>query len=90
MGISVKDYSSDSLTDKVYSKYTTNKIDTNVTKDENSAYMDFDGYLQMLTAQMSNQDFNNSMSDSEFIQQMSELFGVNPHPFTNVDITSNV
>lgn len=71
MGISVNDYSSDSLTGKVYSKYTTNSIDTNVSADDTSSYLDFEGYLKLLTAQMSNQDFNDSMSDSEFIQQMA-------------------
>lgn len=71
MGISVNDYSSDNLTGKVYSKYSTNEIDTNVTDSDSSSYLDFDGYLKLLTSQMSNQDFNNAMSDSEFIQQMA-------------------
>ncbi len=71
MGISVNDFSSDNLTGKVYSKYSTNEIDTNVTDSDSSSYLDFDGYLKLLTSQMSNQDFNNAMSDSEFIQQMA-------------------
>lgn len=71
MGISVNDFSADNLSGKVYSKYSTNEIDTNVTDSDSSSYLDFDGYLKLLTAQMSNQDFNNAMSDSEFIQQMA-------------------
>ena len=71
MGISVNDFSADSLSGKVYSKYSTTEIDTNVTDSDSSSYLDFDGYLKLLTAQMSNQDFNNAMSDSEFIQQMA-------------------
>lgn len=71
MGISVNDFSSDNLTGRVYSKYSTNEIDTNVTDSDSSSYLDFDGYLKLLTSQMSNQDFNNAMSDSEFIQQMA-------------------
>lgn len=71
MGISVNDFSADNLSGKVYSKYSTNEINTNVTDSDSSSYLDFDGYLKLLTSQMSNQDFNNAMSDSEFIQQMS-------------------
>lgn len=71
MGVSVDSYSADNLTNKVYSKYSTDKVDTNMNGDEASGYLDFNGYLKLLTAQMSNQDFNNSMSDSEFIQQMA-------------------
>jgi flagellar basal-body rod modification protein FlgD len=50
------------------SKYSGNLVDTNA---EVSSYLDFDSYLKLLTAQMSNQDFNNPMSDSEFIAQMA-------------------
>ena len=71
MGIGVNDLSADNLTERVYSKYSTNKIDTNVTDSASTSYLDFDGYLKLLTSQMSNQDFNNAMSDSEFIQQMA-------------------
>lgn len=71
MGIGVNGLSADSLTDKVYSKYSNTSVNTNMSEDESTSYLDFDGYLELLTAQMSNQDFNNSMSDSEFIQQMS-------------------
>lgn len=71
MGFSVNDFSANNLTGKVYSKYSTNEIDTNVTDSDSSSYLDFEGYLKLLTSQMSNQDFNNAMSDSEFIQQMA-------------------
>ncbi len=71
MGIGVSGYSSDSISDKIYSKYSNTAVNTNMSSDESSSYLDFDGYLQLMTAQMSNQDFNNAMSDSEFIQQMS-------------------
>lgn len=53
-----------------YSKYSNTVVDT--TKgDEANSYMDFDDYLKVLAAQMSNQDFNDPMSDSEMLQQMS-------------------
>lgn len=71
MGISVNDLSADNLAGRVYSKYSTNEINTNVTDSDSSSYLDFEGYLKLLTSQMSNQDFNNAMSDSEFIQQMA-------------------
>ncbi|MDR0947350.1 MAG: hypothetical protein LBM87_06380 [Ruminococcus sp.] len=54
--------------ESVYSKYTVNNTDT--TK-EATSYLDFDSYLKLMVAQMSNQDFNNPMSDSEFIAQMA-------------------
>ncbi len=41
------------------------------TVEEQQSYLDFDGYLKLMVAQMSNQDFNNPMEDSEFIQQMA-------------------
>jgi flagellar basal-body rod modification protein FlgD len=50
------------------SKYSGNLVDTNA---EVTSYLDFNSYLKLLTAQMSNQDFNNPMSDSEFIAQMA-------------------
>ncbi|MDE5860538.1 MAG: hypothetical protein K2H23_09195, partial [Oscillospiraceae bacterium] len=40
--------------------------------DKSSSYLDFDSYLQLLVAQMSNQDFNNPMSDSEVLAQMAQ------------------
>ncbi|MGN0665181.1 MAG: flagellar hook capping FlgD N-terminal domain-containing protein [Huintestinicola sp.] len=71
MGNGINDLSAEGLTQRIYSKYNTDIINTNVSADETSAYMDFEGYLKLLTAQMSNQDFNDPMSDSEFIQQMA-------------------
>lgn len=53
-----------------YSKYSNKVVDT--TKgDEASSYMDFDSYLKVLATQMSNQDFNDPMSDTDMLQQMS-------------------
>ncbi|MGN1304443.1 MAG: flagellar hook assembly protein FlgD [Oscillospiraceae bacterium] len=53
-----------------YSKYSNKVVDT--TKgDEANSYMDFESYLKVLAAQMSNQDFNDPMNDSEMLQQMS-------------------
>ncbi|MGN1135081.1 MAG: flagellar hook assembly protein FlgD [Oscillospiraceae bacterium] len=53
-----------------YSKYSNKVVDT--TKgDEATTYMDFESYLKVLAAQMSNQDFNDPMSDSEMLQQMA-------------------
>ncbi len=64
--------SADDLIGNDYSKYNNNNVKTDVDpNDTSSSYLDFDGYLKLLAAQMSNQDFNNSMSDSEFIQQMA-------------------
>jgi len=54
----------------VQTKYNTNPIDTS-DDSKSSSYMNFDEYLEVLAAQMSNQDFNNPMSDSEFLQQMA-------------------
>lgn len=34
--------------------------------------LDFDGYLQLLVAQMSNQDFNDPMSDADLLNQMAQ------------------
>lgn len=53
-----------------YSKYSNKVVDT--TKgDEATSYMDFESYLKVLAAQMSNQDFNDPMSDTDMLQQMS-------------------
>lgn len=53
-----------------YSKYSNKVVDT--TKgDEATSYMDFDSYLKVLATQMSNQDFNDPMSDTDMLQQMS-------------------
>lgn len=53
-----------------YSKYSNTTVDTDA-GDSASSYMDFDSYLKVLAAQMSNQDFNDPMSDSEMLQQMA-------------------
>lgn len=46
------------------------------TKDEdegfNNGSLDFDGYLKLLVAQMSNQDFNDPMSDADLLNQMAQ------------------
>lgn len=53
-----------------YTKYT-NSV-TDLDGDEAaSTYLDFDSYLKLLVAQMSNQDFNDPMKDNEVLQQMS-------------------
>ena len=71
MADSVNNISSDNLAATgAYSKYNTSVIDTNG-DDKESSYMDFSSYLELLAAQMSNQDFNDPMSDSEFLQQMA-------------------
>ncbi len=69
MGTSIDGLAYDPLT-QVTTKYSGNVIDTTV-DGENSSYMDFNTYLQLLVAQMSNQDFNDPMSDSEVLNQMA-------------------
>ena len=44
-------------------KYYTNKIETDA---KESGYLDFNSYLKVLASQMSNQDLNDPMSDSNF------------------------
>lgn len=63
-------------TTKVYDKYS-NKYysDDDMLKeagDTGGDYLDFDSYLKLLVAQMSNQDFNNPMDDSEVLAQMAQ------------------
>lgn len=63
-------------TTKVYDKYS-NKYysDDDMLKeagDTSGDYLDFDSYLKLLVAQMSNQDFNNPMDDSEVLAQMAQ------------------
>ena len=57
----------------VYSKYSGGYVET---KDQDSGFdngsLDFDGYLQLLVAQMSNQDFNDPMSDADLLNQMAQ------------------
>jgi flagellar basal-body rod modification protein FlgD len=69
MADSISGLSLDSLTG-AYSKYSNTTVDTS-SGDSTSSYMDFDSYLKVLAAQMSNQDFNDPMSDSEMLQQMA-------------------
>lgn len=69
MGDSINNLTLDTVSG-AYSKYSNSTTDLN--GDEAvSNYLDFDSYLKLLVAQMSNQDFNNPMSDSEMLQQMS-------------------
>lgn len=56
----------------VYSKYSNKYIDTNESSSDDSGYMDFDSYLQLLVSQMQNQDFNDPMNDSEVLNQMAQ------------------
>ncbi len=41
-------------------------------EERDTSYMSFDSYLQLLVAQMQNQDFNNPMDDSEVLAQMAQ------------------
>lgn len=69
MGDSISDLTLSSASG-AYTKYT-NSI-TDLDGDEAaSTYLDFDSYLKLLVAQMSNQDFNDPMKDNEVLQQMS-------------------
>lgn len=52
-----------------YSKYSGTV--TNTSSEDDTTYMDFDSYLKLLVSKMQNQDFNDPMSDSEVLQQMS-------------------
>ena len=61
------DLSIDSVKPTTLTGYST-KVDTDA---EPEGYIDFDGYLKLMVAQMSNQDFNDPMSDSEFLNQMA-------------------
>lgn len=60
-------------TSGVYSKYSGRYVETK-DQDEgfNNGSLDFDGYLQLLVAQMSNQDFNDPMSDADLLNQMAQ------------------
>lgn len=61
--------------DGIYSKYVGGYVQTK-NQDSDDAFsngsLDFDGYLQLLVAQMSNQDFNDPMSDSDLLNQMAQ------------------
>ena len=69
MGNSISGLSLESLSG-AYSKYSNTVTDTNT--EEDSGYLDFDSYLELLVAKMQNQDFNDPMSDSEVLQQMDQ------------------
>lgn len=69
MGDSLSGLSLDSAKG-AYSKYSNTTVDTNA-EASSSSYLDFDSYLEILSAKMSNQDFNDPMNDSEMLQQMS-------------------
>lgn len=60
-------------TSSVYSKYSGKYVDVK-DQDEgfNNGSLDFDGYLKLLVAQMSNQDFNDPMSDADLLNQMAQ------------------
>ena len=64
-------------TSHVYSKYSNKYYDPysesiSGSKADGGSYLDFDQYLQLLVAQMQNQDFNDPMSDSEVLAQMAQ------------------
>lgn len=62
-----------SATSGVYSKYSGKYVETKDQDDGfNNGSLDFDGYLQLLVAQMSNQDFNDPMSDADLLNQMAQ------------------
>lgn len=69
MGNSISGLSLESLSG-AYSKYSNTVTDTNAGED--SGYLDFDSYLELLVSKMQNQDFNDPMSDSEVLQQMAQ------------------
>lgn len=69
MGNSISGLSLESL-NGAYSKYSNTTVNTNA--EDDSGYLDFDSYLQLLVAKMQNQDFNDPMSDSEVLQQMAQ------------------
>lgn len=69
MGDSISNLGIESLSG-AYTKYSGTTVNTD-NGDDQSSYLDFDSYLKLLVAKMSNQDFNDPMSDSEMLQQMS-------------------
>ena len=83
------------LTNGVYSKYSNSYINTKEEKNGlTDSYLDFDGYLKLLVAQMSNQDFNDPMSDSEVLNQLAQysmLEGIkNMTQQTNISYASSL
>lgn len=62
-------------TEGVYSKYSGGYVQTQDQDSSNTfsnGSLDFDGYLKLLVAQMSNQDFNDPMSDADLLNQMAQ------------------
>lgn len=59
----------------IYSKYSGGYVQTQ-DQDSSSTFsngsLDFDGYLKLLVSQMSNQDFNDPMSDADLLNQMAQ------------------
>lgn len=62
------------MIDSVFSKWSGGytKSEAIDEDDTSGGYMDFDSYLKLMVAQMSNQDFNNPMDDSEVLAQMAQ------------------
>ncbi|MDE6596397.1 MAG: hypothetical protein K2K44_10360 [Oscillospiraceae bacterium] len=59
----------------IYSKYSGRYVQVqNQDSDEtfSNGSLDFDGYLKLLVSQMSNQDFNDPMSDADLLNQMAQ------------------
>ena len=60
-------------TEGIYSKYSGGYVQV---QDQDNGFsngsLDFDGYLKLLVAQMSNQDFNDPMSDADLLNQMAQ------------------
>lgn len=67
----VDDYSLSSITG-IYDKYSGKTVEVKDEGEFSNGSLDFDGYLKLLVAQMSNQDFNNPMSDSDLLNQMAQ------------------
>ena len=62
-------------TEGVYSKYSGGYVQTKdqeVGEEFSNGSLDFDGYLKLLVSQMSNQDFNDPMSDADLLNQMAQ------------------
>lgn len=59
----------------IYSKYSGGYVqvkDQDAGETFSNGSLDFDGYLKLLVAQMSNQDFNDPMSDADLLNQMAQ------------------
>ncbi len=69
MGDSLSGLSLESLSG-AYSKYSGRTVST--ASEEETGYLDFDSYLKLLVSKMQNQDFNDPMSDTEVLSQMSQ------------------